>query len=101
MRTAPAGCKDRAEEPAPGKSRPLRQRQMDEALLGETVDGKGLRLPLAEDGVLGCLRNAELDHALGRNLDGFSSLRIAAHARLPVCQDQLANTWNHKGILRF
>src|SRR5499426_1923424 len=60
-----------------------------------TAAGRGppARLPvllLAKHRVLQALREAELAHALGRNLDGLTGLRIAADARLAIREDQLA-----------
>src|SRR5512146_560926 len=37
---------------------------------------------LLEHGVLHRLRDAELEHALGRDLDGLARLRVATHAGL-------------------
>src|SRR5499426_4226539 len=73
-----------------------------------TAAGRGppARLPvllLAKHRVLQALREAELAHALGRNLDGLTGLRIAADARLAVREDQLAEARQEKyaALLRF
>src|SRR5439155_12480315 len=57
--------------------------------------------PLVEGGLFHGLRDAELEHALGRDLDRLSGLRIAAHASLAVHDHQLADAWEHEALLRF
>src|SRR5262245_6800813 len=60
-----------------------------------TAAGRGppARLPvllLAKHRVLQTLREAELAHALGGNLEGLAGLWIATDARLAIREDQLA-----------
>jgi hypothetical protein len=50
-----------------------------------------MKLLGAEDGVLRGFGDAELDDALGGNLDGFPGLRVATHARSAVLQNELAD----------
>jgi len=52
-----------------------------------------------EDGVFGSLGHAELDHALGGDLDGFARGRITADASFAVDELQLAETGNGEVIL--
>src|SRR5215470_17602822 len=75
-----------------------------------TAAGRGrgppARLPvllLAKHRVLQALREAELAHALGGNLEGLAGLRITADARLAVREDQLAEAGQekHAALLRF
>src|SRR2546425_5067257 len=68
--------------------------------------GPPARLPvllLAKHRVLQALREAELAHALGRDLDGLAGLRIPAHPRLAVREHQLpeARQEEHTALLRF
>src|SRR5687767_1842548 len=60
-----------------------------------------LLLLVAENSVLQALREAELAHALGRDLDRFAGLRIAAHPSLAVREHQLAETGKHETVLGF
>ena len=61
---------------------------------------KSIRLLLnAQNGVLGRLGHAELDHALGRNLDLLASRRVAADAGLPVHEDDFAQARKGERIL--
>lgn len=62
------------------------------ASAGRFTDGDYARSGLfaAEDGVLGCLGDTELDHPLGRNLDLFTGLRIASDSGLPVTENKLS-----------
>jgi len=53
----------------------------------------------AEDRVLGGLGDAELDHALGLDLDLFAGLGVAADAGGAVFQDELANAREGEGVL--
>src|SRR5689334_5172729 len=48
------------------------------------------------DGVLGRLGHAELHHGLCLDLDCFTGLRIAAHARLALSLDQAADARDHE-----
>src|SRR5271157_4562056 len=59
------------------------------------------KLLLGCDRVLRGLGHAELNHGLGRNLDCFAGLRIAAHARLAVRLHQTAHTrqYEYAGLL--
>src|SRR4029434_3153703 len=73
-----------------------------------TAAGRGppARLPvllLAKHRVLQALREAELAHALGRNLEGLAGLRITADARLAIGEDQLAEARQeeHAALLGF
>ena len=59
-----------------------------------------MRLLGAQDRVLRSLRDAELHHALGFDLDLFAGLRIAAHASGAVLQDELADARQREGVLR-
>jgi hypothetical protein len=54
----------------------------------------------AEDGIFGGFGHAELDDALGGNLNGLASLRVAAHAGGAIFQDQLANAGQGESVLR-
>lgn len=57
------------------------------------------KLLRAEDGVLRGFGHAEFDDALGGDLDGLASGRIAAHARLAIDELQLAETRNGEIVL--
>ena len=63
-----------------------------DSLLGRAV---------AQDRVLGGLGDAELDHALGRDLDRGPGGGIAAHPRFAVDQNELADARQHEGVLRL
>jgi hypothetical protein len=63
------------------------------------INSRG-RLLRVQDGVFASLGDAEFYHALGRNLDGFAGSRVAAHARGTIDEDELAQAWERKGILR-
>jgi hypothetical protein len=56
-------------------------------------------LCVAQDGVFAGLGHAEFDDPLGRDLDGRAGGRIAAHARLAVHQDKLAQAGNGEAVL--
>ena len=53
----------------------------------------------AQDGVFGGFGDAELDHFLGRNLDGGAGGGVASHARFAVDQDELAQAGEREGVL--
>src|SRR5437667_3194141 len=64
--------------------------------------GAGRRdLLLPKHGVLHALREPELAHALGRDLDRLARLRIAAHPRLAVRQHQFPEARKDETVLRF
>src|SRR5437764_5852821 len=64
--------------------------------------GAGRRdLLLAKHRVLHALGEAELAHALGRDLDRLARLRIAAHPRLAVRQHQFPEARKDETVLRF
>src|ERR1043166_4788958 len=52
----------------------------------------------AEDRVLRSLRDAELHHALGRNLDLLARRRIAADPRLAIHEHELAQAGNRERV---
>src|SRR5262245_63403416 len=54
---------------------------------------------LLERRLLHRLGDAELQHGLGRNLDGLAGLRVAAHARLALHHHQLAHAGEHEAVL--
>src|SRR5882724_2043293 len=58
-------------------------------------------LLLAKHRVLDALGQSELHHALGRDLDRLTRLRIAAHARLAVGEDQPSEMRKHENVLGF
>src|SRR5215475_15286323 len=73
-----------------------------------TAAGRGppARLPvllLAKHRVLQALREAELAHALGWNLEGLAGLRIATDPRLAIGEHQLAEAREeeHAALLGF
>src|SRR5450432_783887 len=51
---------------------------------------------LLEDRILERLGGAQADYGLGLDLDRFTGLRIATHARLAVRLDDAANSRDHK-----
>ena len=53
---------------------------------------------LAQDRILASLGDAELHHALGRDLDRRASRGIAAHASLAVHEDEFAQSGNGETI---
>ena len=55
----------------------------------------------AEDRVLRGLRDAELHHALGRNLNRRAGSRVAAEPGFAIHEHDLAEAGNRKGILCF
>lgn len=60
----------------------------------------GYRLFLGtQDGVFRRFGHAELDHALGGDLDLFTGRRIAAHAGLAVDQHQFSEARNGEAVL--
>lgn len=69
-----------------------------------TVDGPHLPFiainirSLSENGVLGRLRNAELDNLLRSDLNGLTRLGVAAHAGLAADLDQLAESGNDNAL---
>src|SRR2546426_55227 len=76
--------------------------------VSRTTAGRGPpeRLPvllLAKHRVLQALREAELAHTLGRNLEGLAGLWIPADARLAIREDQLAEARQeeHAALLGF
>src|SRR5215831_13186014 len=56
---------------------------------------------LLEGQLLHGLRDAELEHGLGRNLDGLAGLRIAAHTRLALHDHELADAGEHEAVARL
>src|SRR5215471_12422300 len=58
-------------------------------------------LLLAKHGVLQRLRQAELHHALGRDLDRLARLGIATHPRLAVGEHEAAEIRDDEDVLRF
>src|SRR5437660_6277332 len=60
-------------------------------------------LLLAKHRVLQALGEAELAHALGRDLDGLAGLRVAADAGLPIREHELAEAGKNEraALLRF
>src|SRR5882724_5652705 len=62
---------------------------------------RGRKLFLGSDYVFYGLGNAELYHGLGRDLNGFSGLRIASHTRFPVGFYQASQARNHEPAVLF
>jgi hypothetical protein len=92
----------RAGAPVGGGSRPLLLRAEAESYKSFARRPKcGELLLVAENGVFGGLGHAELDHALRRDLDGFTGLGVAAHACFAIGQYELADARDHEYILRF
>src|SRR6185369_8995455 len=69
------------------------------ASLHHSTSGISTVLLGAEDGVLGGFGDAELHHALGRNLDRCAGGRVAANAGGAVHQDQLAQARQRESVL--
>src|SRR5438132_530565 len=64
------------------------------------VDATGRRgLLLAKHRVLQGFRDPELQHALGRDLQGLAGLRVAPHAGLAVGEDELAEAGEDEAVL--
>ena len=59
-----------------------------------------LKLLPAEDGILGRLGDAELHDALGRDLDGFAGLGVAAQAGGAVAEHKLADAGQGECVFR-
>src|SRR5258707_12764816 len=62
------------------------------------------RPQLLQNRILQSLGRPQTNHGLGLDLDGFASLRIAAHARLAVRLHNAADSWNDelaRGTLGF
>src|SRR6185437_16976558 len=76
---------------------PLHQRKRRSESSERLVESNGLLR--AEDGVLGGFGHLELHHALGRNLDGFASRRIAALTGSAVLELELAEAGKREGVL--
>src|ERR1700730_11952788 len=71
-------------------------------LSGPLLLPSGARLLLhSEDGVFRLLRNAELHHALGWNLDLLARGRLAAHPSLSVDEHQFTDARDREAVLRF
>src|SRR5437667_5011660 len=60
-------------------------------------------LLLAKHRVLQALRQPELAHALGRDLEGLAGLRVPTDPRFAVREDQFPEAWQkeHAALLRF
>jgi hypothetical protein len=59
------------------------------------------RLLAAQNRVLSCLGDAELDHPFCSNLDGLAGCRISTHASFAIHQNDLAQPRNREGVLRI
>src|SRR3990172_6448519 len=66
-----------------------------------TRAARGVLLLPTKHGVFQGLGDAEPDDPLGGNLEGLARLRIAAHPRGAVAEDQLAQVRNLEPILGF
>ena len=62
-------------------------------------NGERGQLLCAQNCVLGSLGHAELNDALGFDLDGFAGGGVATHARLAVDQNQFAQAREGEGVL--
>src|SRR5215208_3711020 len=65
------------------------------------VSSSSLLLLGAEDGILGGLGDAELDHLLGRNLNGLAGRGVSPFTRLAVDQHELSDARDGEGALRL
>jgi hypothetical protein len=75
-----------------------------DSLAGSAVTLKSNFRKLLQDRILKSLGRPQTNHGLGLDLDGFASLRIAAHARLAVRFHDAADSWNDelaRGALGF
>ena len=57
------------------------------------------QLLAAQNGVFGCLGDAELDHPFCSNLDGLAGCWISTHASFAIDQNNLAKPRNREGVL--
>ena len=51
----------------------------------------------AQDRILGCFGDPELDNFLGGDLDSRSGCGVPSHPSLSIHQDQFAKTWDREG----
>src|SRR5262245_1755813 len=68
---------------------------------GALSKNRGPARSLLERELLHRLRDAELQHGLGRNLDRLAGLRVAAHTSLALHHHQLADAREHETIARL
>ena len=55
----------------------------------------------AQNGVFGCLGDAEFDHPFCSNLNGLAGCWISTHASFAIHQNNLAQSRNREGVLRI
>src|SRR5262249_37213976 len=83
------------------RSRPKTPRALPQEGSPRQTSVDSSKLLLAESLHFGGLGDAELEHRLGRNLDLFAGLRIAALACLALHDPELANTGKREALARF